>query len=181
MEASRSRLNVSIWGELTPLSARAHTRPHSLPNSAEWIWALCRNRVWHRANSLRQRSTYGPLSPLRCSARSWYKTESSGTSSALGTMDGYLPRSTAVICNLWGGKIRSSVLASLKKMFHLCCVKILMMKCQELLEENMRRCTTALQRRTEIQLDAAWQEGKRTTVVLIGIEGGEQGWWSMWR
>lgn len=181
MEASRSRLNVSIWGELTPLSARAHTRPHSLPNSAAWLWALCRNRVWHRANSLRQRSTYGPLSPLRCSARSWYNTESSGTSSALGTMDGYLPRSTAVICNLWGGKIRSSVLASLKK-------NVSSLLCQNIDDEVSG--TTG--REHEEVYDCSTEENRNK--VRRCLTGGKKNnssfnryrrrrtrWWSMWR
>lgn len=100
MEASRSRLRASVCGELTPRSAKAHTRPHNLASSGLWTWALSGKRAWHPATSLRQRSTYGPLSPLRCSARSWYNTDSSGTSSWLGTMDGYLEVSTAVICSL---------------------------------------------------------------------------------
>lgn len=100
MEASRSRQRDSVWGELTPRTQRAQIRSQSRSSSALWAWVLCGQRAWQCATSLRQRSTYRLLSPLRCSARSWCSATSRGTSSWLGTIDGYLQVSTEAICNL---------------------------------------------------------------------------------
>lgn len=101
MIRNSSRHKLSVWTELTPRRARAQTLPHRRPASAAWAEQFAELLAWQSATSLRQRRTYGPLSPRRCcSPWSWQSSPSRGTRSSADRIDGYLYIRTAVTCNL---------------------------------------------------------------------------------
>lgn len=98
---SSSRHRLPVWAELTPRRARAQTLAHRRPSSAAWAEEFAELLAWQSATSLRQRRTYGPLSPRRCcSPWSWQSSPSRGTRSFAGRMEGYLDIRAAVTCNL---------------------------------------------------------------------------------
>lgn len=97
MIRNSSRHKLPIWAEPTPRRARAQTLPHRRPTSEQFAELL----AWQSATSLRQRRTYGPLSPRRCcSPWSWQSSPSRGTRSSADRVDGYLDIRAAVTCNL---------------------------------------------------------------------------------
>lgn len=105
-----SRHSASVWAELTPRTASAHTLAQIRPTSAVRAWLFPEILAWHRATCFRQRSTYGPLSPRRCcSPSSWHSKDSRGASSWAGSMAGYLEARAAVTCSLESQKITKAL------------------------------------------------------------------------
>lgn len=77
-----SRHRASVWAELTPRTASAHTLAQIRPTSNSKAWLFPEILAWHSATCFRQRSTFRPRSPrCCCSPSSWHSRDSRGASS----------------------------------------------------------------------------------------------------